>query len=231
MNLPLVAVTAMRSSRVEGLRAGGHVVSEKVLLALMRSGAVPVMLSPAMRAADVPLDSFDAVVIPGGADVEPSLYGGRQRDAHGKVDVLQDQFEIGLVRRCIERRMPLLAICRGMQVLNIALGGGIMGDVPVNAVPHRNGYHDVVLEEHSQVWAAVGRARLAVSSYHHQAIDQLGTGLRVVGRTDDGVIEAVEHENARVLAVQWHPEDDAAENRQDQALFDALIRMTSATSA
>jgi len=221
---PLVAVTAMRSGRVDGLRASGHVASAKVLEALIRAGAVPLILSPEVPYERIPLDVFDAVVIPGGADVDPSCYGAAATVAQGRVDRVQDEFEIALARGCIARDKPLLAICRGMQVLNVALGGDLVGDLPVNEIPHRAGYHDVAIDEGALLAHAIGKTRLSVSTVHHQAVDRLGQGLRAVGRADDGVVEALEHENGRVIAVQWHPEDDAATMAQDQAPFDALVR-------
>ncbi|MGK0741589.1 gamma-glutamyl-gamma-aminobutyrate hydrolase family protein [Leucobacter sp. Z1108] len=225
MTLPLIAVTAMASERIEGLRFGGHAVSAAVLQAIARTGAVPVLITSVSAAEQFPLERFSGLVVPGGGDIDPSLYGGDPALAHGTPNRVQDIFEIELLQRAIGERIPVFAICRGMQVLNVALGGDLVGDLPVNVVPYRKGYHDVTLDEGSLVARAVGGSRISVSTYHHQALGRLGAGLAVVGRADDGCIEAVSHEEAPVLAVQWHPEDDAAENAQDQGLFDRFVDM------
>jgi putative glutamine amidotransferase len=111
-----------------------------------------------------------------------------------------------------------------MQVLNVALGGTLVQDLPRTAIDHRDSFHDVTLDPGCDVAKTMGAEVVSVSSYHHQALDRLGQGLRVVGTASDGCVEAVAHEHGRVLAVQWHPEDDAHEMPAQQALFDRLVR-------
>jgi putative glutamine amidotransferase len=220
---PLVAVTAMASNRISGLRFDGYAVSAAVVAALTRAHAVPVMLPASIGAEAVDLAAFDGLVIPGGADVSARLYGGDEALTHGEPDEEHDLFEIGLLRQAIELNKPVLAICRGLQVLNVALGGTLIGDLPASTVNHHEGHHEVKIEPASRLAGAVGSTEISVSTYHHQAIDRLGSRLTVVARAADGCIEAVQHESAPLLAVQWHPEDDAAMKETDQRLFDAFV--------
>lgn len=126
-------------------------------------------------------------------------------------------------RSLLDSQIPFLAICRGMQVLNVALGGTLTQHLTETTAAHRQSMHAVILDHGCATAIAMGGERFEVSSYHHQALDQLGTGLRVVGRADDGCIEVVEHDSAPVLAVQWHPEDDANVAPHEQGLFDSIV--------
>jgi putative glutamine amidotransferase len=232
---PLIAVTGMRSPMVTGLRRRGIVAAEKVLDAVYRAGGDPVVLAPLDRP-DIPsLAAFAGLVVPGGADLDPSTYGGVRTSATEPSDLLQDRFDLAVSKAAIAVGMPYLAICRGMQVLNVALGGSLVDHLPPSDVPHRDAFHDVTLEPGCAVALAMGTSRPSVSSYHHQGLDRLGDGLRVTGRTADGCPEAVEHRTSPVLAVQWHPEDDAETSAAEQGLFDAVVeqarRWTSASSS
>ncbi len=190
------------------------------------------------------LDGLDALVVSGGADVDPTRYGGGAAEIAlaGKPQYARDAFEIATVRAAIARGIPTLCICRGMQIANVALGGTLVADIPAIlgiAAEHHNprGFdganesyaiipdHVVALAADSRVAAIVGAERLATNSVHHQALRTVAEGLRVVGRTDDGVIEAVEATFAHpfFLGVQWHPERTVAEDAASRALFDALL--------
>jgi putative glutamine amidotransferase len=222
VSAPLIAVAAMRSPSVHGLRRSGVVASERVLDAVRRAGGEPVILPPA-PGAWIPerlSATFTGLVLPGGSDLDPALYGGAPDML---ADRLHDQADIALARAAIAAAVPVLAICRGMQVLNVALGGTLVADLPTGDVPHRDGFHPVDLDPGCLVARAMGTTRPVVSSYHHQAIDRLGAGLVATGRAEDVVIEAVQHTHAPILAVQWHPEDDADVQPYEQALFDAVV--------
>jgi putative glutamine amidotransferase len=148
------------------------------------------------------------------------------------VDRHRDELEIALVQEASRRDLPTLAVCRGIQVVNVAFGGTLVQHVPdlPGMIEHRPPaelgstpvIHEVKVEPDSRVAGATGRTVLSVASHHHQAIDRLGSGLRVVSRSDDGVVEAVEGEDGWLVGVQWHPEMTAAEDPAQQALFDAL---------
>lgn len=223
MTRRLVAITGMPSDRVDGLRRRGVAASEKVLECVWRAGAEPVILPPLAGRDSVDLTPYDAVVLPGGGDVDPLLYGQAPISTSEKTDVVHDRMDVTVARACVQAHKPLLAICRGMQVLNVALGGDLIQDVPESDVGHLDDFHTVYLGSDSSIRRVMGRDQVHVSSYHHQAVGRLGAGLAPAGRAADGCVEVLEHESAPILAVQWHPEDDADQTPYEQALFDALL--------
>lgn len=224
MTAPVMAVAGMHSPDVRGLRRDGVVAARRVVEAVRRAGGEPVILPPSRSPKDVTAvaDRCHGLVLPGGADLDPACYGSRTPAADDG-DRMHDDTDIALARWALRTRMPLLAICRGMQVLNVALGGTLLEEVAASSVEHHEGFHRVELDPACTVAAAMGTECPIVSSYHHQAIDRLGDELRVSGRAADGCIEAVEHDSGAVLAVQWHPEDDAEHQPYNQALFDAVV--------
>jgi putative glutamine amidotransferase len=221
---PLIGVAAMRSGKVDGLRRTGYVASEKVVEAVYRAGGEPVILPPIARVRH-DLSRYAGIVLPGGRDVTPRFYGqiAQAHPDHGPYDEVHDAVDLQIAADVVAAKIPALAICRGMQVLNIALGGTLLTELPHSSVNHANGFHPVALEPTCAVARAMGTASPSVSACHHQAVDALGRDLVVTGRALDGCIEAIEHRYAPILAVQWHPEDDASENPFEQALFDALV--------
>jgi putative glutamine amidotransferase len=173
----------------------------------------------------------DALVVVGGEDIAPRFYGADGGYPHESRHLeTADAAQIALARRAVERRTPLLGICRGLQIVNVALGGTLVQDLGEHT-PHVNRgvpiaevltTHPVLLEPGSRVSELLGSAVVDVRSAHHQAVGVLGEGLVVTGRAPDGHVEAIEHEAAPVLAVQWHPEDVAAPAGQLVALLGAL---------
>lgn len=183
-------------------------------------------------------EAADAVVIVGGEDISPRFYGGATGYPHESRHLeVADEAQLALVRRSIERRVPLLGICRGLQIVNVALGGTLVQDLGdesghVNRgvpIPEVLTTHPVLLEEGSRVERLLGGPVVDVRSAHHQAVDVVGEGLVVTGRAPDGHVEAVEHRDAPILAVQWHPEDRLAPSGQLAALLGALD-VTAATA-
>ncbi|WP_406634145.1 gamma-glutamyl-gamma-aminobutyrate hydrolase family protein [Amycolatopsis sp. WGS_07] len=185
------------------------------------AGGLPVHLSYDTDPAGV-CEWLSAVVVTGGQDVHPARWGGDTsvvRDVDPRTDPMvhdaaRDEYEIALVREALERRIPVLAVCRGLQVLNVALGGTLIADLPAGPVAHlsteaapTDGTADhVVAFEPGSTAASLFGVSARTNSWHHQAVDRCGTGLVVTGRTSDGVVEAVELPGAPVLGVQWHPE-------------------------
>ena len=228
---PLVAVVGRRADSVPILRFSATLAAEAICEAVYAAGGEPVVLHG--PAADPTaglverLARFDAVLIPGGADLGPGRYGQEPRPETVAVVDFQDELDLAAARAVIDADVPTLAICRGMQVLNVALGGTLHQHLeeplPGEGVGHRNGLHEVAVVPGSRLHAIVGQERLAVSSYHHQAIDHLAPELVVTATADDGVIEAVEHRDADIVAVQWHPEDLHATSVYDAALFADLV--------
>jgi putative glutamine amidotransferase len=190
--------------------------------AVQRAGALALVLPPDEAAVDSPdllLDRIDGLLLAGGADVDPESYGADRHPETGVTWLERDRFELALTRRAIERQIPVLGACRGMQILNIALGGTLHQDLPgvVGTDVHRHtpgvfGDHEVRLEPGSLAARAVGDDRTLVKSHHHQGLADLGEGLIATGwSTDDDLVEAVElRGEPYVLGVLWHPEQDEA---------------------
>jgi putative glutamine amidotransferase len=217
----------------DGDRPGYHSMRADYVRSVERSGASPLLL-PTQRpeAAEALLDRLDGLVLSGGVDVDPALYGRPRHPKLGRVDRERDEFELALTRQALRRDLPLLAICRGQQLLNVATGGTLIQDLPSESegvVTHAAAgrrtrrSHTVEVTAGSKLGEILGAGPLSVNSFHHQAIERLGEGLRVSSRCpDDGVIEAVEMADRRfVVAVQWHPESFWNEPQSFQALFDA----------
>lgn len=227
MSRPLIAVIGRRAVQVPILRFSATLAAEAICEAVWASGGEPVVLhGPAADpVAELPsrLSSFDGVLLPGGADVEPRRYGAEAAPHTTDTVAFQDDFDLGVTRAVIELELPALAICRGMQVLNVALGGSLVQHVDVTNTQHHNAIHHVRVTVGSRLHAIVGAETIDVSSYHHQAIGRLGTDLAVTALAADGVVEAVEHLRADIVAVQWHPEDRHATSDTDGALFADLI--------
>jgi putative glutamine amidotransferase len=235
---PVVAVTgrALEPGRVARWPEAALASPRPYLDAVIRADAIPVVLQPQPLDDDVAralVGSFHALVLSGGPDVDPARYGQEPRPETYGVDPVADAFELALVRAALHVGRPTLAICRGIQVLNVALGGtldqhitGRPGLLPhgVPAVPDGSTEHVVQLEPSSRLAAVMGTTTPRCSSHHHQAVERVADGLVVVGSTDDGIVEAVESPRAPwVLAVQWHPEDTAASDPAQQRLFDWLV--------
>jgi putative glutamine amidotransferase len=191
---------------------------------LERAGAVPVYLPyPASpETIERHLAGCDGFMATGGEDVDPAEYGQAPRPGLGPVDRARDGFEVPLLRRAVERDRPVLAICRGAQALNVALGGTLHQDLRAEmpgALCHEPDplwdaegrlapcAHEVAVEPGTLLAGMTGRARLSVNSYHHQAVREPGTGVRIAARAPDGVVEAIELPLRRfALGVQWHLE-------------------------
>jgi putative glutamine amidotransferase len=183
---------------------------------LRRAGAIPVLLpvgGPAEEAATLMRD-LDGLMIAGGADVEPSRYGSRADPAAGPFDPGRDAWELALLDAALELGRPVFGICRGMQLLNVRLGGTLRQDLPgeLESDIHlarigQFGSHPVEIASDSRLAAVLG-PRANVPTYHHQAVGAVGAGLTPVAWAPDGTVEALEDETGRLLAVQWHPEVD-----------------------
>ena len=200
--------------------------------AVAAAGGIPVILAPLpARRLEAIIERLDGVCLSGGPDIEPATYGSGAHPELGPTEPEVDLFELGLVRAARRRGLPILAICRGMQVLNVARGGTLVQHLPdlSEQVAHRQAEpasqvsHGVTIAAESRLAGVVERERIYVNSFHHQAIDRLGAGLEPVGWADDGVIEAVEARGgAFTLGVQWHAEC-LTERSEQAALFTSLV--------
>jgi putative glutamine amidotransferase len=227
---PLIAIPARFSATASALRYAAEVNARALVEAVWRAGGEPAGIHPADTGTAARLARFDGVLLPGGGDLAPSRYGATGiHDTVYDVDTLQDTFDLDVARHALESGLPLLAVCRGLQVVNVALGGTLEQDMGGPEREHRHLVHPVILEPGSLVARAAGAEKVDASCYHHQRVDRLGRGLRVTARAADGTIEALELPSADgwFTAVQWHPEDTAREDPAQQGLFDALVRAAS----
>jgi putative glutamine amidotransferase len=226
MALPRIAITTYREPARWGEWAEPADLLPAIYAgALQDAGGVVILLPPGPPEHAAPaLDGVHALVIAGGPDVDPDRYGAERHPRTGGARAERDEWELALVRAALDRDLPLLGICRGMQVLNTALGGTLVQHLPdvVGSDVHAplvgaHGRHAVRLEAGSRLAAICGE-RCEIATHHHQAVDVLGAGLVARGWADDGTIEAVEAEDRTwTVGVQWHPEA-----YDGHALFSAL---------
>ncbi len=237
---PLIAVVGyhLAPGRVTRWPDGGYGVPGPYIDALRRAGARVLIVSPGeTNDPEEILAPFDGLVLVGGGDVDPVRYGGDENVEHTYgVEVDRDQLEIDLLLAADQLAIPTLAICRGMQIMNVAFGGTLhqhLPDMPgmlEHGVPVADtiSTHDVKAAPGSRLLATAGVGVLACSSHHHQGIDRVGDGLLATGWSDDGLAEALEravddpYEDVWMVGVQWHPEDSAATDRVQQSIFDGF---------
>ncbi|AUG82138.1 glutamine amidotransferase [Kitasatospora sp. MMS16-BH015] len=224
---PLVGITSYLEPAAWGVwETNAVILPGSYLDAVTRAGGIPVVLPPHGNGAGALLERLDALVLAGGADIEPSRYGAEPHERTGKPQPGRDGWELELLNEALARDLPVLGVCRGMQLLNVALGGDL-----IQHLPERTGdeshqiapgtYHEqgVVISPTSRLGELLGHAA-KVPCYHHQAVGRLGTGLSASAWAGDGTVEAVELPGHRfALGVQWHPEADPTDTR----LFDALV--------
>jgi putative glutamine amidotransferase len=228
---PLIAVPGRLSESASALRYKALVNAHALIKGVYDAGGEPVTILPAAEPG-TPEESLyeevahrlafaDAVLLPGGADMAAWRYG---QEAHAESDAgddLQDSFDLAVALYVVENKVPTLAVCRGMQVLNVSLGGDLEQHLPT---PHMNQIHTITLHDTSSLTASIAR-NPQVSCYHHQAVRDLGKGLVATAWAEDGTIEALELQDADfwIHAVQWHPEDTVASDLAQQALLKEFI--------
>jgi putative glutamine amidotransferase len=194
--------------------------------AVERAGGRALLVPPSGDGIDETLDAVDGLVFSGGSDLDPELYGQEAHTETFGIAKERDRAELALLQAALERDMPVLAICRGSQVLNVARGGDlvqhlpdVVGDERHKHTPGAFADHDVTLEEGTRLSVLLG-GRAPVKSHHHQGFGRVGEGLRVSAHAEDGTIEAVEDPSQRfALGVLWHPEAG-----EDMKLFEELVR-------
>ena len=233
MSRPLVAVTATTEIIRDVLRSR---LNAAYIDALEGAGLLPLASPPLAvdgAAADL-LDRVDGLVLSGGEDVDPGHYGATRHPATEDPHAARDAWELALVEAARARRMPVLAICRGMQLLNVALGGTLVQDIPSQrpsslrhalSAERTRRVHEIACEPGTRLHAALGGATLAVNSSHHQSVDRLAPALRLSARASDGIVEGLEtiDQGWWVVGTQWHPEELVATPEPwDRSLFSAF---------
>jgi gamma-glutamyl-gamma-aminobutyrate hydrolase PuuD len=229
----IVAVTGRRLGRTDKWPySRAAALPHSYLDAIRRAGGQAVIVNDSPNPKEL-LARVDALLLTGGPDVDPARYGQEPHPSVYGVDAADDDFECTLADLAVLRSVPTLAICRGFQILNVARGGTLFQHIPDDPGVPAHGepgvaggarVHEVTLDTGSLLAEVTGASRVTASCHHHQAVAELGDGLRVVGRAHDGVVEAMELDGSFVLAVQWHPEDLATDDAPNQRLFDALVR-------
>lgn len=232
MSRPLIAVSAA----IEDLpTAFGNQDCTKLTTAytdaVYAAGGRPVLMPVVVDPPSGLLDGFDGLVLTGGGDLDPTLYGEDPDPTVYGVRPERDAFETALYREALDRDLPVLAICRGMQLVNVLRGGSLIQELEVDVEhwqksPAAEASHKVDVLPDAELATTFGRSTVGVNSYHHQGLKELGSGLRVTA-TCGAVIEAVEAVDARLVAVQWHPEQMAASDPLQAALFEALVTAAS----
>jgi putative glutamine amidotransferase len=230
---PLVAITA---TLVDYQGAARVRVNHAYVRALEEAGLVPLVIPPLSdtTAALSILDAVSGLVLTGGEDVDPAHFGQAPHATTMFAPPARDATELALAAAAQHRQLPLLAICRGAQVLNVALGGTLVQDIPsqhAGALPHQGTgirdqrVHAISIERGTRLHAAVGAAALRCNSFHHQAVDSVAPGLVVVATAPDGVVEAIEPADSAwwAVGVQWHPEElTRTDDSWDRQLFAAF---------
>ncbi len=234
-----VAVTA--SIRPDGDTSRVR-LSAAYVTALESAGLIPLIVPPLSHggAAAAILESVSGLVLTGGEDVDPALYGEKRHEKVRSVNAARDATEAALIEEAKARGKPVLAICRGIQILNVALGGTLIQDIPSQCdtslahdedSPRDSRSHEISIEPGSLIAGAVGTEHCTVNSFHHQSVKRVADGFRVTARSPDGLIEGIESTDADwwVMGVQWHPEEmtDSPEP-WDRGLFKAFARQLGA---
>jgi putative glutamine amidotransferase len=225
---PLIGICGRVLSFSDEGRRDAFSSSQPYSRAVAHSGGLPVLLPPlatAARMVDCFLDRLDGLLLPGGGDVEPYRYGQlAETDSLYGMLGLHDEFDLALIAAAIDRDLPVLAICRGMQVLNVARGGTLIQDLQTPG--HWMCEHPVTLTPGSLLGDATGTTELHhCYSVHHQGIDRLGDGIEPIGFDPDGLIEAIQFTQASwVVGLQWHAEDTISVEPAQQGIFDTFIQ-------
>jgi putative glutamine amidotransferase len=238
MSLPLIGVTT--SATYENGRERVF-INAAYLRAVQGAGGVPVLLPPSFEVGmrDALFDQLTGLLLTGGGDIEPGRYGQTPHATVYDVSPERDALELWATREALARRRPVLAICRGLQVLNVALGGTLVQDISDEVgrtiahsqpAPRQQATHTVKVDHGSRLADILGAVEVEVNSFHHQAVKDLGTGLRTVATAPDGVVEGLELPDAEplVVGVQWHPEELVGHDAAARNLFAALVRAAAA---
>ncbi len=241
MRRPLIGITCnlkAKGAPEYGTKGEVHLLKEPYVKAVLKAGGHPLLIPAQDDPEAIPflLDLFHGLVVSGGGDdVHPSFYGEGSHPHLGETYPKRNAFEVALVREALQRDLPLLGICGGHQVLNVAAGGSLIQDIPSQlngSLCHRptDGsrdyeYHDVLFEGSSRLADIAGTGRARVNSSHHQCVKTLAPGFKAAALAEDGVIEAIEGEDFRfAVGVQWHPEVLYGKEPTSTRLIEAFLR-------
>lgn len=232
---PLIAIPSRFAASTSALRYAAEVSARELVAAVYAAGGEPLQVHPDGSLGDEEvaqrLAFADGILLPGGGDMSSRWTGQPPHPSLYDVDEEQDAFDLAVARVALQRGVPLLAVCRGLHVVNVARGGTLVQDMDSHDDAmghHRHRVHHVTVDQGTRLESVVGES-VGVSCYHHQAIDVLGEGLVVTARAEEGVVEGAELPDVPgwFLGVQWHPEDTWRTDPAQLALFEALVAATS----
>jgi putative glutamine amidotransferase len=224
---PRILIPARFSASASALRFQAEVTARKLVEAVYAAGGEPLTVHPAsdgglgVAEVEARFRFADGLLLPGGGDLHPQFYRGKHHETLYDVDPEQDVFDLALADWALSTGRPVLAICRGLQVANVRLGGTITAHMES---PHRHVVSELDLERDARLAELLGATHLSISCYHHQCLATLGAGLRAVAHGTDGTVEAVELEGSEwFVGVQWHPEDTADVDAHQARIFSGLV--------
>ena len=226
---PLIGITGKRRTGADlkgSLQVMGHLQFDVYWVdysqGILAAGGIPVFLPLGVDPA-LYVERLDGLLMSGGADIQPERYGAKPAPETYKPEPIRDEFEVALLDAAFDRELPVAGICRGLQIINVHAGGSLIQDVPTHAVrdkPPATEAHTVNIVENTLLEELYGPSR-KVNSLHHQSIGEIGDGLLVTARSEDGIVEGIEHGSLPVVAVQWHPE--MMNTRDTDPLFQWLV--------
>ncbi|GAB5489815.1 MAG: gamma-glutamyl-gamma-aminobutyrate hydrolase family protein [Phototrophicaceae bacterium] len=235
---PIIGITTSGNSDYQissTYYSGYYVAPDAYVKAVRRAGGIPILLPPGEENISEILDTVSGIIVSGGGDIHPSQYGGNsEHTSLNRLDPERDESEISIIQEMAERKdKPVLCVCRGMQVMNVALGGTMVEHIPDirETDTHRNqeGFwiiHDVAVNDSSKMAKAMQSTSVSTFSGHHQALKDIANGLDVVAMSPDGIVEGIElSTHPWMVGVQWHPEKSAHEDVTQQRLFDQLVTL------
>jgi putative glutamine amidotransferase len=236
VNRPIIGIcSAIESARWAAWEVVVNLSPRTYSLAVQRAGGVALILPPDDSVAEAPdelLDLLDGLILAGGSDIDPGSYGAKPHPETKNTWPERDRFEIALGTRALERDMPVLGICRGMEMLNVIQGGTLNQHLGLELHRHTPGVftdHRVEMQPGSLAARVVGSETTEVKSAHHQGVEELGEGVAVTGHADDGVVEAIElPDRSFAVGVLWHPEEDERSRVVGSLVDEARTRMAAA---
>ncbi|MGI9529337.1 MAG: gamma-glutamyl-gamma-aminobutyrate hydrolase family protein [Acidimicrobiia bacterium] len=234
---PIIGITGRpQEVPAAGTKVRAYLTTHTYSDSVRKGGGIPIVLVPVdAELMDHVMDRIDGLLVTGGGDVNPERYSSERHEEVQGVDDERDEFELEIVRRAMSRRMPTMAICRGLQVVNVAFGGTLVQDLPSHRGAHGHDitgegayepHSDTLVEDGCWIASIIGPGMHKINSIHHQAVEELGDGLRVVASAPDGTVEAIEPVDASwpLIAVQWHPEFlGVRDHGPSHELFEAFV--------
>jgi len=207
MNKPIIGITT-------DIKNGNFEIEEKYAHAIANAGGIPLLIPSMPQNTSLikeTVERIDGLLLPGSRDMDPKYYNQAPHPKLRPMSLERTEMEFAVLEDSLKRELPVIGICGGMQLLNVAFGGTLYQDIYAflpDALPHEKGVlHNVSIDTDSKLFEIMGSAKLTVKSYHHQAVDQLGAGLRKCAQTEDQIVEGIESTNQKyILGIQWHPE-------------------------